>query len=81
MVNDAGGVYVEEYGKSLPIDPQGGVLVPYRGPAGSFPYVSANDIMSGTVEDPDKRIERLEAPESDKALILGENAWRFLHSK
>ncbi|HUV08384.1 MAG TPA: amidohydrolase family protein [Spirochaetia bacterium] len=27
-----------------------------------------------------KRIERLRAPESDKRLILGENAWRFLHS-
>jgi adenylate cyclase len=38
--------------KPIPIDPQGGVLVPYRGPAGSFNYVSAMDIMDGTVEDP-----------------------------
>ena len=43
---------LELAGHPLPIDPQGGVLVPYRGPAGSFPYVSANDILAGTVEDP-----------------------------
>jgi adenylate cyclase len=43
---------LELAGKPLPIDPQGGVLVPYRGPRGSFHYISANDIMTGTVEDP-----------------------------
>lgn len=36
----------------IPIDPQGAVLVPYRGPAGSFPYVSIGDVISGTVEHP-----------------------------
>jgi adenylate cyclase len=36
----------------IPIDPQGGVLVPYRGPAGSFPYVSSGSIMGGRVTDP-----------------------------
>lgn len=44
---------LELAGRSLPIDPQGGVLVPYRGVAGSFPYVSAKDVMAGTVEDPE----------------------------
>ena len=44
---------LELAGKPLRIDPQGGVLVPYRGPAGSFPYISIKDIIDGTVEDPD----------------------------
>ncbi len=44
---------LELAGQPLRIDPQGGVLVPYRGPAGSFPYISAADIIGGTVEDPD----------------------------
>jgi adenylate cyclase len=44
---------LELAGHPLRIDPQGGVLVPYRGPAGSFPYVSARDIMDGTLENPE----------------------------
>ena len=36
---------LELAGKPIPIDPQGAVLVPYRGPAGSFPYVSVEDII------------------------------------
>jgi len=43
---------LELAGRRIPIDPQGAVLVPYRGPAGSFPYVSIGDVISGTVEDP-----------------------------
>ena len=43
---------LELAGRPIPIDPQGAVLVPYRGPAGSFPYVSIGDVISGTVEDP-----------------------------
>jgi adenylate cyclase len=43
---------LELAGKPIPIDPQGAVLVPYRGPRGSFPYVSAKDVIHGTVEDP-----------------------------
>jgi adenylate cyclase len=43
---------LELAGRSIPIDPQGAVLVPFRGPAGSFPYVSIGDVISGTVEDP-----------------------------
>ncbi len=44
---------LELAGKPIQIDPQGGVLVPYRGPSGSFPYVSAKDIIDGTVENPE----------------------------
>jgi adenylate cyclase len=44
---------LELAGKPLQIDPQGGVLVPYRGPRGSFPYVSIKDIIDGTVENPE----------------------------
>ena len=43
---------LELAGNPIPIDPQGAVLVPYRGPRGSFPYVSAMDVINGTVEDP-----------------------------
>jgi len=43
---------LELAGKPIPIDPQGAVLVPYRGPRGSFPYVSVGDVINGTVEDP-----------------------------
>jgi len=43
---------LELAGRPIPIDPQGAVLVPYRGPAGSFPYVSIGDVISGTVPDP-----------------------------
>jgi adenylate cyclase len=43
---------LELAGNSIPIDPQGAVLVPYRGPRGSFPYISAKDVINGTVEDP-----------------------------
>ena len=43
---------VELGGKQIPVDAQGAVLVPYRGPAGSFKYISASDIMYGTLEDP-----------------------------
>jgi len=43
---------LELAGRPIPIDPQGAVLVPYRGPRGSFPYVSATEVMRGTVEEP-----------------------------
>jgi adenylate cyclase len=38
--------------KQIPIDAQGAVLVPYRGPAGSYNYISAADIIDGTLDDP-----------------------------
>ncbi|MBR9884081.1 MAG: adenylate/guanylate cyclase domain-containing protein [Oceanospirillales bacterium] len=37
---DAGGV-------EIPVDPQGAMLVPYRGHQGSFPYISAGDVLEG----------------------------------
>ncbi len=43
---------IELAGKQIPVDAQGAVLVPYRGGAGSFNYVSAADIMNGTLTDP-----------------------------
>lgn len=33
--------------RRVPLDAQGAVLVPYRGQAGSFPYVSVLDVLSG----------------------------------
>ena len=42
---------LELAGYRIPIDVQGAVLVPYRGPAGSFPYVSATQVINGTLED------------------------------
>jgi adenylate cyclase len=44
---------LELAGSEIPIDPQGGVLVPYRGPAGSFPYISATEIMEDRIENPE----------------------------
>ncbi len=44
---------LELAGRPIPIDPQGAVLVPYRGPRGSFPYVSATKVIDGTVEHPE----------------------------
>ncbi|MCC7547001.1 MAG: adenylate/guanylate cyclase domain-containing protein [Burkholderiales bacterium] len=34
----------------IPVDGQATALVPYRGPAGSFPYVSAADVLSGKAD-------------------------------
>lgn len=34
----------------VPLDEQAAVLVPYRGPQGSFPYVSATDVLSLTAD-------------------------------
>jgi len=33
--------------RRIPVDEHAAVLVPYRGPQGSFPYVSATDVLSG----------------------------------
>jgi len=43
---------VEVGDRIIPLDAQGAVLVPYRGPAGSFPYVSATDIINDTLDEP-----------------------------
>ncbi len=34
--------------RKVPMDAEAAVLVPYRGPLGSFPYVSALDVFNGT---------------------------------
>lgn len=44
---------LELAGVPIPIDPQGAVLVPFRGPRGSFPYVSATEVIEGTVKNPE----------------------------
>jgi adenylate cyclase len=44
---------IELAGVQIPVDAQGAVLVPYRGPAGSFNYISATDIINDTVENPE----------------------------
>jgi adenylate cyclase len=44
---------LELAGNRIPIDAEGGVLVPYRGPAGSFPYLSATRIIRGTLVNAD----------------------------
>lgn len=40
-------VAVDAAGISIPVDRGGSVLVPYRGRQGSFPYVSATDVING----------------------------------
>ena len=37
-------------GFNIPVDETGAVLVPYRGRFGSYPYVSATDVLSGSVD-------------------------------
>jgi len=35
--------------RQIPVDAEGAVLVPFRGGVGSFPYVSATDVLAGRV--------------------------------
>lgn len=42
----------------IPTDEQGRVLVPYVGPAGSYPYISATDVLRGTL-----------TPEQEESLV------------
>lgn len=39
--------------RRIPLDAQGAVLVPYRGGAGSYRYISATDVIRGTMENPE----------------------------
>lgn len=41
---------IEAAGIHIPVDQYGAVLVPYRGPQGSFPYISATDVIQGTAD-------------------------------
>ena len=43
------GIFVGPF--HVPIDVNGGALVPYRGRSGSFPYVSATDVVRGEIAD------------------------------
>jgi adenylate cyclase len=40
----------------IPTDEQGRVLVPYIGPSGSYPYISATDVLRGTLTDTQKEM-------------------------
>lgn len=42
--------------RRIPVDGDVAALIPYRGPQGSFPYVSAADVLAGTVP-PEVRME------------------------
>lgn len=42
---------LELAGERIPIDADSAVLVPYRGPPHSFPYISATDVLNLTVPD------------------------------
>ncbi len=44
--------------RTLPVDERGAVLVPYRGPQNSFPYVSAKDVLDGSA-DPEVLEDRI----------------------
>ena len=40
---------IEGFG-TIPLDAQGQMIVPYQGPQGSFPYISASDVLAGNLE-------------------------------
>jgi adenylate cyclase len=52
-------------GFHIPVDQSGTLLVPYRGRQGSFPYVSATDVLNSVVDQ-----EKLK----DKIVIIGTSA-------
>lgn len=52
-------------GFHIPVDQNSNLLVPYRGRQGSFPYISATDVLSGVVP-----LEALQ----DKIVIVGTSA-------
>jgi adenylate cyclase len=49
----------------IPVDERANALVPYRGPEGSFPYVSASDVLGGKVA---------EATLRDRIVLVGTTA-------
>lgn len=36
---------IDAAGRQIPVDPSGQMLIPFRGPAGKFPYLSAGDVL------------------------------------
>ncbi len=59
-------------GFTVPVDENGAILVPFRGRQGSFPYISATDVLNG-VTDPAKL--------KDKIVIFGTTAAGLLDSR
>lgn len=43
------GIAIEGFG-TIPLDAQGQMIVPYQGPQGSFPYISASDVLAGRLD-------------------------------
>ncbi|MGB0206124.1 MAG: CHASE2 domain-containing protein [Neptuniibacter sp.] len=43
-------VAIDAAGVKIPVDENGSVLVRYRGPQGSFPYISATDVIKGNAD-------------------------------
>jgi len=56
---------LEIEGFHIPVDQSGTLLVPYRGRQGSFPYVSATDVLNGVTD-----VNKLK----DKIVIVGTSA-------
>ncbi|MGB4497090.1 MAG: adenylate/guanylate cyclase domain-containing protein [Methylococcaceae bacterium] len=52
-------------GLNVPVDAMGNLLVPFRGRQGSFPYISATDVLNGVVD-----VSKLK----DKIVIVGTSA-------
>lgn len=52
-------------GHTIPVDAKGNLLVPFRGKQGSFPYVSATDVLNGVAD-----VSQLK----DKIIIVGTSA-------
>ncbi|RTE64756.1 adenylate/guanylate cyclase domain-containing protein [Amphritea opalescens] len=46
-------VAINAAGQQIPVNPSSGLLVPYRGGQGSFPYISATDVING-LADPEQ---------------------------
>lgn len=64
--NDYRAIEAVRLGKrTIPVDRRGAVLVPYRGPQNSFPYISAKDVLSGEADS-----ETLE----DRIVLIGATA-------
>jgi len=61
--NQLEGIEIE--GFNIPVNQSGSILVPYRGRQGSFPYISATDVLNGVVDQ-----EKL----NDKIVIIGTSA-------
>jgi adenylate cyclase len=57
--------YVQVGERRIPVDPDGAVLIPFRGDVGSFPYVSATDVLTGTAP---------EALLADRIVLVGTSA-------